>query len=54
MSSNTKPVLRSSSEKTAGQAALSPAVEPDDRYPGTFFRIPGPPRPGKTTWSVAK
>lgn len=25
----------------------------DDRYPGTFFRIPGVPTPGKTTWSIA-
>jgi len=27
---------------------------PDDRYPGTFFRIPGIPQPGKTTWSLVK
>jgi hypothetical protein len=26
----------------------------DDQYPGTFFRIPGVPRPGKTTWSLTK
>lgn len=25
----------------------------DDRYPGSFFRIPGIPVPGKTTWSVS-
>jgi len=24
----------------------------DDRYPGSFFRIPGIPVPGKTTWSL--
>jgi hypothetical protein len=24
----------------------------DDRYPGSFFRIPGPPIPGRTTWSI--
>jgi hypothetical protein len=24
----------------------------DDRYPGSFFRIPGPPRLGKTSWSL--
>jgi hypothetical protein len=24
----------------------------DDRYPGSFFRIPGIPIPGKTTWSI--
>lgn len=22
----------------------------DDRYPGSFFKVPGVPRPGKTTW----
>lgn len=26
----------------------------DDRYPGTFFRIPGVPVPGKTTWTLSK
>lgn len=26
----------------------------DDRYPGSFFRIPGVPAPGKTTWSANK
>jgi hypothetical protein len=26
----------------------------DDRYPGSFFRVPGVPRPGKTTWSLTK
>ncbi|MDD5578177.1 MAG: hypothetical protein PHY16_02710 [Methylobacter sp.] len=25
----------------------------DDRYPGSFFRIPGPPILGKTTWSIS-
>ncbi len=24
----------------------------DDRYPGSFFRVPGRPIPGKTTWSI--
>ncbi len=24
----------------------------DDRYPGSFFRIPGPPTLGKTSWSL--
>ena len=31
-----------------------PSVSEDDRYPGSFFRIPGVPMPGKTTWSLAK
>lgn len=22
----------------------------DDRYPGSFFKVPGIPRPGKTSW----
>ena len=25
----------------------------DDRYPGSFFRIPGPPTLGKTSWSLS-
>jgi len=25
----------------------------DDRYPGSFFRIPAPPIPGKTGWSLS-
>ncbi|MCL7423200.1 MAG: hypothetical protein M8364_20130 [Methylobacter sp.] len=25
----------------------------DDRYPGSFFRIPAPPVPGKTSWSLS-
>jgi hypothetical protein len=24
----------------------------DDRYPGSFFRVPGPPSLGKTGWSL--
>lgn len=26
----------------------------DERYPGSFFRIPGVPTPGKTTWSLTQ
>lgn len=33
--------------------ALTETIE-DDRYPGSFFRVPGVPSPGKTTWSLAK
>lgn len=25
----------------------------DERYPGSFFRIPAPPIPGKTGWSLS-
>jgi hypothetical protein len=28
-------------------------TDQDDRYPGSFFRIPAPPMPGKATgWSL--
>lgn len=25
----------------------------DERYPGSFFRKPAPPAPGKTGWSLS-
>ncbi|MGR9074329.1 MAG: hypothetical protein ACU833_14815 [Gammaproteobacteria bacterium] len=25
----------------------------DERYPGSFFKIPGVPQPGKTGWRVS-
>lgn len=25
----------------------------DDRYPGSFFKVPGVPRPGKTAWRLS-
>ena len=25
----------------------------DDRYPGSFFKVPGTPRPGKTAWRIS-
>ena len=28
-------------------------AQDDDRYPGSFFRIPGPPMLGKTSWSLS-
>jgi len=31
---------------------LPEAIEQDDLYPGTFFRIPGMPVLGKTAWSM--
>lgn len=36
------------------QHNLSQQSIPDERYPGTFFRIPHVPVPGKTTWSLTK
>ncbi len=35
-------------------ASRLPAVSDDERYPGSFFRVPGVPTPGKTTWSLSK
>lgn len=25
----------------------------DDRFPGSFFKVPGTPRPGKTAWRIS-
>ncbi len=25
----------------------------DDRYPGSFFKVPGVPQPGKTGWRIS-
>ncbi|MGR9085836.1 MAG: hypothetical protein ACU841_02040 [Gammaproteobacteria bacterium] len=40
------------------QSCLDPSspgmLEDDDRYPGTFFRIPGVPVPGRTGWRLAE
>ncbi len=41
-------------QATAPKSAAQLAVEPDDRFPGSFFRIPGRPFPGRTTWSVVE
>lgn len=49
-----------STENARGSAAASETApdrtiqEPDDRYPGTFFRIPGLPTPGSTAWSLTE
>lgn len=40
--------------KVAPEAALQTHLPPEDRYPGTFFRVPGVPVPGKTTWSIIR
>lgn len=37
-----------------GEYLANGSISEDDRYPGSFFRIPGLPAPGKTTWSLAK
>jgi hypothetical protein len=45
-------------DQTAGssvpEAISAGLIEGDDRFPGSFFRIPGVPLPGKTTWSLAE
>lgn len=53
MQTNIQTKVAQVSEKVS-EKPVQPIVEPDDRYPGTFFRIPGVPLPGKTTWSLAK
>ena len=35
-------------------AAAQIGTEPDERFPGSFFRIPGVPSLGKTTWSLTE
>jgi hypothetical protein len=40
-------------ENQVSEPEVFEAPDQDDRYPGTFFRIPGVPTPGKTTWSIA-
>ena len=48
-----KPVQASQAKLETQQHSLQLDM-PDDRYPGSFFRVPGVPTPGKTTWSLAK
>lgn len=51
MPSNDKMVSVSQPSVSAKPTTKSIPVE-DDRYPGSFFRVPGLPTPGKTTWSA--
>jgi len=37
----------------SGNSENQPLID-DERYPGSFFRVPGVPMPGKTTWSLNK
>jgi hypothetical protein len=50
---NLQPISHPETFETNLTASL-PEDRPDqdDRYPGSFFTIPGPPIPGKTTWSI--
>lgn len=55
MSSNRqKSTVKTVGKVDAPQHNLPQHELQDDRYPGTFFRIPGVPAPGKTTWSLVK
>ena len=49
-----KPVLPASVKAVETRSAKSSLNAPDDGYPGSFFRIPGIPMPGKTTWRLSK
>jgi hypothetical protein len=55
MSNSSKNTVMPTSGKSVEQPLNQPNHEvQDERYPGTFFRVPGVPMPGKTTWSLAK
>lgn len=52
-----KPSNRRRNEPRFSHAHCKQGVElatpvDDDRYPGSFFRIPSVPKPGKTTWGI--
>ena len=53
-SNQQKLVVPSNEQSTAPKQALTQPDAPDERYPGSFFRVPGLPMPGKTTWSLVK
>ena len=55
MNSSSQKSDAQTSDKMAEQQLPLPRLDvQDERYPGTFFRVPGVPMPGKTTWSLAK
>jgi hypothetical protein len=55
MSSKRQKSVQASQAKLETQQHSLPQQDmQDDRYPGSFFRVPGVPTPGKTTWSLAK
>lgn len=49
---NEKQVCMTDAIETHAAEPIIGHPDQDDRYPGTFFRIPGVPVPGKTTWSL--
>ena len=55
MNSKAQKSLQKTADKLETRAHSLPQYDlPDDRNPGSFFRVPGVPTPGKTTWSLAK
>lgn len=54
MSNNPQKPILPNDKKAIAKQALHNDTLPDERYPGTFFRVPGVPLPGKTTWSLVK
>lgn len=54
MHSKHQKLTHTQSNKSAQTLVSANMPEPDDRYPGSFFRIPSIPIPGKTTWSISK
>ena len=53
-SQSTSHSTMASEQKSISPQAANPRLQNDDRYPGSFFRIPGVTIPGKTTWSLSK
>jgi len=39
---------------SAAPLPMHPSVPEDDRYPGTFFRVPRMPVAGKTAWGLTQ
>jgi len=39
---------------SANPMPMHPSVPEDDRFPGTFFRVPRMPVAGKTAWCLAQ
>lgn len=55
MNRNRQKQIVPATAKVAAPQPNSPQHEvQDERYPGTFFRVPGVPIPGKTTWSIVR
>jgi hypothetical protein len=53
-SNQQKSAVPSNDQSVAQKQPMTQHEAPDERFPGTFFRVPGVPMPGKTTWSLVK